>query len=403
MQDAPLQLKTLLKHKIGPLLLILQIAITFTILTNSAFVHSVKKQETLRPTGLDEDNVLFMSSNNYLVPDENLPERVEQDIHWLKQQPEFVASAQISGAPLSHHGYYKYIFTEPAKKGIEAGTNLFYGNETMVSALGAELVAGEDFVEADVNIVVPSEQTVPSQTIITKALAEKISPDNWRDAVGKFIYFDDSPVQIKGIINKMQGYFTNWRNNEHSALLPTVIAITTVEYVVRVTPETKEKAKQKLLSHFNGTGDRVVVELQDLAEIKKQGYVPQTSVSNTLLIVIASVAFITTMGIMGQANYSVGQRHKQIGIRRALGATKGNIIANFMFENACISLIGIVLGIATCIVLNYQLMHSFSLPKLPVDYLVLGAAFSLLLGQLSVIYPALKAASIPPAIATRGN
>jgi putative ABC transport system permease protein len=110
---------------------------------------------------------------------------------------------------------------------------------------------------------------------------------------------------------------------------------------------------------------------------------------------------VTALGIAGLANFWVQQRRRSIGIRRAIGATRGDILRYFQIENFLIVSGGIVLGMALAFGLNLLLMQHYELPRLPVHYLPIGALTLWGLGQLAVLGPALRAAAVPPVVATR--
>ena len=95
------------------------------------------------------------------------------------------------------------------------------------------------------------------------------------------------------------------------------------------------------------------------------------------------------------------QRTKQIGVRRALGATRGQILRYFQTENFLLATLGIVLGMMMAYGINQLLMGKYELPRLPAIYLPVGAIVLWLLGQVSVLGPARRAAAVPPAVATR--
>ena len=122
-----------------------------------------------------------------------------------------------------------------------------------------------------------------------------------------------------------------------------------------------------------------------------------------LLIVSGLLLLVTALGIIGLASFWVQQRTKQIGIRRALGATRAQILRYFQTENFLLAGIGIVVGMLLAYLLNQWLMGRYELPRLPLLYLPVGAVLLWLLGQIAVFGPARKAASIPPAVATRST
>ena len=122
-----------------------------------------------------------------------------------------------------------------------------------------------------------------------------------------------------------------------------------------------------------------------------------------LLTVIVSLLVVTALGIVGLASFWVQQRTKQIGIRRALGATKGQILRYFQTENFLLATVGIALGMLLAYAINQVLMSKYELDRLPLYYLPVGALALWLLGQVAVFAPARRAASVPPAIATRST
>ena len=108
----------------------------------------------------------------------------------------------------------------------------------------------------------------------------------------------------------------------------------------------------------------------------------------------------TAGGIVGLSRFWVGQWRRSIGVRRALGATRGDILRYFQTDNALIVGIGVVLGIAA----NLSLMTRYELPRMPrMPLWVLGAGAMLLwlLGQLAVFDPTRRAAAVSPVEATR--
>jgi len=125
------------------------------------------------------------------------------------------------------------------------------------------------------------------------------------------------------------------------------------------------------------------------------------AMAGILIGVIAALLLVTALGIVGLASFWVAQRRRQIGIRRAIGATRGDILRYFQIENFLIVTFGIVLGMLLAYALNLLLMMQYELPRLPLYYLPVGALILWVLGQLAVLGPALRAAAVPPVVATR--
>jgi putative ABC transport system permease protein len=110
---------------------------------------------------------------------------------------------------------------------------------------------------------------------------------------------------------------------------------------------------------------------------------------------------VTGLGIVGLASYWVGLRRSPIGIRRALGARRTDIVRYFQIENVLIVGCGAAVGLALAVATNLWMVQTLALPRMGVHYAIAGAAIVLILGQLAVLWPARRAAAIPPARATR--
>jgi putative ABC transport system permease protein len=112
---------------------------------------------------------------------------------------------------------------------------------------------------------------------------------------------------------------------------------------------------------------------------------------------------VTVFGIIGLTQFWVTQRRRYIGMRRALGARRIDILKYFHTENLLISGAGCVLGVALGLAANvWVLTNLYGLARMSPTYIGIGALMVLGLSQIAVLWPALRAAALPPAIASRG-
>jgi len=118
-------------------------------------------------------------------------------------------------------------------------------------------------------------------------------------------------------------------------------------------------------------------------------------------IISAVLLVITAAGIVGLTSFWVGQRRKQIGVRRALGARQRDILGYFLTENLLITLGGVLLGVVLAVSMNVWLVLRLGSQPMSPSYLVVGVLLLLLLGQGAVLAPAMKASRVPPVEATR--
>ncbi len=146
---------------------------------------------------------------------------------------------------------------------------------------------------------------------------------------------------------------------------------------------------------------RVVNNVRPLEEMAANSYRSDRGMAIILSIVIALLIGLTALVIVGLASFHVTQRTKQIGTRRALGATRAHVIREFLLENWMITTAGAALGVALTVAVAYWLETTFQLPRLDWRYLPAAIGMMWVLSSLAVFEPARRAASVPPAVATR--
>ncbi|MCX7983658.1 MAG: ABC transporter permease [Bacteroidetes bacterium] len=119
--------------------------------------------------------------------------------------------------------------------------------------------------------------------------------------------------------------------------------------------------------------------------------------------VISFIALIAAgVGIMNIMLVSVTERTKEIGIRKAVGATKRNILAQFVFEAIVICELGGIIGIVLGIIGGNIAAVVFSMPGVfPIDWAIIGVLITSLVGIIFGVYPAWKAANLDPIDALR--
>jgi len=394
--------RAMMRNKTGAILIALQIAVTMAIMVNAISIMQEKGRMMSRPSGLDEHNLFTIQSVGF-ADDFNERVTVEEDLAALRAMPGVVNAFQTNSIPLSGSGWSMGLQTEPGAEIDGTGVGLYFVDEHALNTYDVTLIAGENFSTTDVVWRERGTSEWPGKTIITLAMAEALFPDDAMSALGKTVYIADTqPMTITGIIEKMQGSWPSWDGFERVMLVPSHLPWEDSDYLIRTEPGMRDELMPQVEEYLaESNKGRIVRRMRSMDDIRERAYRDESSMIRILTFTIALLVAVTSLGIVGLASFSVNRRTKQIGTRRALGASKVAILRYFMTENFLISLLGVSLGAALTIGLNILMIETFALTRIA-WYLVPVAMLVLLgIGQAAVFGPARRASSVPPAVATR--
>ena len=397
-------LRALMRNKIGALLIALQIALTLTIMVNAIFMMLARSAQMARPSGLDEQNTFYLT-NTVFAPNYNLQAALAQDLQRIRQTPGVVAATQINAIPLSGGGWSMSLQNKPGDDIDGTGVAVYMVDEQGIAAMGLELIAGENFAPSDVIWRDQGATEWPAKIILSQAMAAQMFDGDWKKALGQTLYINNhEPMQITGIIKSLQAPWNGWDNVENAMLVPQQLDSRNSRFFIRTEPGRRDALMPQLEKALaESDKGRIVRNMQTMEQTRADSYREDLATYNILLTVIIVLTLITGFGIVGLAMFSINRRTRQIGTRRALGASQWQIMRYFMLENLLISGLGVLLGIGGAIGLNIWLVSTFAMKPLTPGLLLIGCAALLAVGQLAVSYPALIAARISPATATRGR
>jgi putative ABC transport system permease protein len=400
-------LSAMRRNKVGAILIGVQMAITLAILCNALFIIEQRVALSKRPTGTDESNI-FVIANQWVGNPPDLAAKLRADLAALRSLPGVIDAIASNSFPLHNGGETEGIKLNPDQKDESGLTAVYFADEHGLPAFGLKLIAGRNFNADEVlDKVGYTDLTPPTAVIITRTLADKLFPG--KSALGQSIYFEGPPKQVPivGIVDRLQVPWTQaggWGSkfNDNSTIMPFRFVFPYTYYIVRVQSgqlAAVMKAAEKTLIEVNRA--RVLQKTETLGEARVDAYQNDRGLVIILGVVCAALVAVTAFGIVGLTSYWVTQRRRQIGIRRALGATRKAIVRYFQTENFLIAAAGSAVGVGLALALNLWMVTTFEMERLHASYAVIGAIIVLLLGQLAALWPALKAASIPPALATR--
>ncbi|HEX7037117.1 MAG TPA: FtsX-like permease family protein [Pseudomonadales bacterium] len=402
-------LSTLARHKTAAGLIVLEIALSCAIISNAVFLISNRLDRMSQSSGLVENEILHVQLVG-ATRSGNVDAITLEDLAALRAVPGVKHAATVNQVPYLGSSWSTGVRLEQDQLHNTIESTVYLGSEDLLETMGLELIAGRDFRPEEYGdfevLQKQGEQARIPGVIITRAVAERLFPDE--NPLGKSLYaWSDHPTPVVGVVERLirPNDFGPETHREHAIVLP--IRAPTLygsNYLIRTDPERRDEVMEAALAALERVDpSRIMIEENTgtLEESRREFYQQDRAMAWLLVAVCVSLLIVTALGIVGLASFWVQQRTRQIGIRRALGATRAQILGYFQTENFLIASVGIVLGMALAFAINAALMDRYELPRLPWQYLPVGALALWLLGQLSVLGPALRAAAVPPAIATR--
>ena len=403
-------LSTLMRHKTAASLIVIEIALTCAIICNALFMISDRIREVREVSGLAEDELVRVQILS-IGSDADQSARTRTDLANLRAIPGVKDATVLNQVPFVNSSWNSGVRLAQEQQQSTLSATTYMAEDQFIETLGLKLVAGRDFnpdeyqEASDLLDGLTEDGSVPG-AIITRSLADKLYPGE--DAVGKSFYsWGDKPIRVIGVVEHLvrPSQMGGPSAREYSMVFPLRPHYNLGgNYVIRTSPERRDevlKASVELLRKNGPT--RIILEdnSKTVEELRHEFFQAPRAMAWLLGIVCVALLLITALGIIGLASFWVQQRTKQIGVRRALGATRGQILRYFQTENFLLATIGIAVGMLLAFAINQLLMGKYEMARLPLFYLPAGAVLLWALGQLAVWAPARRAASIPPAVATR--
>ncbi len=398
-------LSALRRNKVGAMLIGLQIAVTLAIVCNCLSIIQQYREQMARPSGMNEPDVLVVF-NKWLGQPDDVKPRIAADLTALRSLPGVMDAEATNGYPLGGGGWGTGISLKPGQKQPSASTTEYFVDEHGLAVLGVKLTSGRWFNADDVKDLHTGDNVTAPSIVITSRLGRVLFPSG--DALGQVVFIngEDAPVRIVGIVERAQspwaGISKNEADVENSMFLPLRYFDSYVTYLIRARPGELATATAKVREGLYAvTRRRILLYVAAFSEIRQRAYQSEHALNILLSALCALLLTVTACGIVGLVLYWVAQRRRQIGMRRALGARRVDIVRYFQIENLLIAGSGAVLGIAIGLAGNTWLAKTLILTRMSPGYIVVGALIVLALSQIAVLWPALRAAAIPPAAAIR--
>jgi putative ABC transport system permease protein len=400
-------ISALKRHKTTVVLVALEIAVTCAIITNALFLIGDRLGAMRIETGI-ADNELVWARSSGLREDVTPASRASltaADLSALRVMPGVKSVVMVNSLPLSRNYWSTCLNTRPGDDETTRVCNLveYTGTQDYVKALGMRLSAGRDFLPQEYVDYTGFNDVLPQAVIVTRMLADRLWPA--QNPIGQPVYSGDKGkyvAHVVGVVEHLLNPSINKYQGSESGFLLPVRSVRGGMYVLRTTPAVRDSVLRDLPGVLDRVDDqRIITDIHSYSDTVKEYYHNDRAMIWLLVVVIGCLLALTALGVVGLSSFWVQQRTHQIGIRRAIGATRRDILRYFQIENFLIVTGGIALGLLLAVALNLLLMKHYELPRLPWFYLPIAALVLWALGQLAVLGPALRAAAVPPVVATR--
>lgn len=401
-------LASLRKHRIPALLIVLEIALACAVLCNAVFMISQRISDIHLPNAIDEKGLVAVTLRG--IDDKLVGSDIPRNLAALRGIAGVQQVSIASSLPLSHNNWGWGFGVNPDSVVTNQkviNLSLYFLGANGDKALGLHLVQGrffnaDEFADSKFDTSPLPETHV---VVMTQSAARQFWPT--QSALGKTIYSKPYYYTVVGVVEDVlrPNVYTQTTAKSYEALYFPMSAAGSKGalsyYILRGAPRDRDRimreAEQKLAELDPGA----IAKGQTYVDLRDQYFADMSSMAWMLVLVCAVMLAVTAFGIVGLTSFWVGQRRQQIGIRRAVGATRGQIMRYFQTENFLLTTVGVLLGMALAFGINVYLMQHYEMARMPWYYLPGGALTLWLLGQIAVMGPARRAAAVPPVVATR--
>ena len=402
-------LAALRKHRIPATLIVLEIALACAVLCNAVFMIGHRIGEMRIQNAIDQNGIVAVNVSG--ISSKRANADIPGNLAALREIPGVTAVAAINMVPLSN-GNMTVNSAAAAFAQLNPKLNQMVAPYAFTSggpaALGLHLLGGrwfnaEEYAGGSVDdTATPTSHVV----VVTQHLAHRLWPG--QNALGKQLYFFGSTAHytVVGIVANvlLPAEVNGPANFANATFFPASSANNGMgmrNYILRTAPQNRERALHRAVAKLRAASPDAVVKGQTFTRIRDEYFANTRSVVWILVQVCIVMLLVTAFSIVGLTSFWVGQRRRQIGIRRAQGARRSQIAQYFQTENFLLSTAGVVLGMILAYGANLYLMQRYQLDRMPWYYLPATAVVLWILGQLAVLGPALRAANVPPVAAIR--
>ena len=307
----------------------------------------------------------------------------------------------------------KYVGAEQWRMGIvvkygnrETNPNISLSGQTLdgIKTNNWKVEYGRDLRDADI-------KNSTNVCILGQDIVDKLFPN--MDPIGQTVRVDNRPIKVIGVFERQPSMFGDSRDNY------LVIPITTWQamygkynesvniMVTSFTTEEYENVIEAAIGYFRTIRKVQPGEENDFSIFSNESLIVMVNdITGPIKIgalVVSLIALLAAgIGIMNIMLVSVTERTREIGIRKAIGGKRSNILSQFLIEAIILCVFGGLIGIFVGVGIgNFAGSFLNAQSAIPIDWVIIGISMCITVGLIFGTYPAYKAANLDPIEALR--
>ncbi len=396
-------LRSLARNKARSVLTLSMTVLTFAVVVNSILLIRAQQEELRIESGFDDEHLIYLQLSNFdptITTKEQVTDRIKKDLEILRRTLGVISATSTRFQPWRGGGSSGTAVRFGDGNRQRVRTQIYSAGPELPQTLGIDTIVGRTLSADDLDNAESGEDPErPVGVVVSRRFADELYPN--QAPLGKLFTFGERyTLRIDGIIERFYNPYA-WNIEEKVVFYAGYTGtLAFSSFLLRVDDQRLRSLagiEEALLDDSPQRG----INLSTIPETRIQLQATERMTASVLTVVIGLMVFITAVSIIGLTAASVASRRREIGTRRALGATRRQVLTHFLLENAFLTLGGIGIGIFAAYALNVALVDSLGVPQLTIPWVVIPAVLVTAVNVLAAWQPAARASRIAPAVATK--
>ncbi|MGD8329778.1 MAG: ABC transporter permease [Acidobacteriota bacterium] len=374
-----------------------QLAFAFVVAISAALVGRSFAHLTAVPAGIEADHLMTATvalSWNRVTTFEDRSRFIRDVLDRVEQIPGVESAAEINSLPFSGSNQWSAVWLDgtpaddPTRQPVAAYRNVSLG---YLDTMGIPLLRGRWLTAADMQD--------PAVVVINQAFADNYWPDV--DPLGRVIAIDngDTTLRVAGIVGDVRHFGLDSEARPEIYLPYTRDELTSKTFVVRSEIEPAALGPRLRQAIVAVDPDQPLRDLLSMNEV-----IAETTAGprfNALMMGLAAAVALAlaALGLFGTMSYMVAERTRELGIRLALGGSRGRVVGHVLGQGARLAAVGLAVGLLLALAAGRLVQGLlFDIPATdPISYVVVSATFALAALAASWL-PARRASRVDPVV-----